>query len=42
LCEAPAGPFRQLTPDTFTRPALKLSCDKALAIIETHEDPAVE
>jgi hypothetical protein len=32
LCEAPAGPFRQLTPDTFTRPTLKLSSDKALVI----------
>ncbi len=31
LCEAPAGPFRHLTPDTFTRPTLKLSSDKALA-----------
>ncbi len=24
LCEAPEGPFRQLTPDTFTRPRSQL------------------
>ncbi len=29
LCEAPAGPFRQLTPDPFTRPTPKLNADKA-------------
>jgi PhzF family phenazine biosynthesis protein len=31
LCEAPAGPFRQLTPDPFTRPTPKSYGDKALA-----------
>ncbi len=30
LCEAPEGPFRQLTPDPFTRPTPKLNGDKAL------------
>jgi hypothetical protein len=30
LCEAPVGPFRQLTPAPFTIPIPKLDCDKAL------------
>jgi hypothetical protein len=30
LCEAPVGPFRQLTPDPFTTPIPKLDGDKAL------------
>jgi hypothetical protein len=30
LCEAPVGPFRQLTPDPFTTPIPKLNGDKAL------------
>jgi hypothetical protein len=31
LCEAPKGPFRQLTPDPFSRPTPKSNGDKALA-----------
>ena len=30
LCEAPVGPFRQLTPDPFTTTTPKLNGDKAL------------
>ena len=29
LCEAPVGPFRQLTPDPFTTTTPKLNGDKA-------------
>jgi hypothetical protein len=33
LCEAPVGPFRQLTPDPFTTPIPKRNGDKAIVAI---------
>ena len=37
LCEAPVGPFRQLTPDPFTTTTPKLNGDKALDAISTEQ-----
>ncbi len=34
LCVAPERPFRQLTPDPFTRPTPKLNGDKAPDLID--------
>jgi hypothetical protein len=36
LCEAPVGPFRQLTPDSVTTPIPKLDCDKALDLTKNN------